>query len=55
MITYASQDINEKAARREFCESRKRIPEEVMAKPDQDIEQAKAKGNRSRIKKLKLR
>ncbi|KFY44636.1 hypothetical protein V495_03340 [Pseudogymnoascus sp. VKM F-4514 (FW-929)] len=55
IICTNSEEINEKAARREFCGPKKRIPEEVMAKLDRDIEQAKAQGNRSRMKKLKLR
>ncbi|OBT85494.1 hypothetical protein VE02_07345 [Pseudogymnoascus sp. 03VT05] len=45
VCTY-SEDINEKTARRDSCGPNKRIPKEVMAELDRDIERAK-KANRS--------
>jgi hypothetical protein len=42
-----------KTARREFCGPNKRIPQEVMTKLDKDIEEAKARGNRSLKKQLR--
>ncbi|KFY43961.1 hypothetical protein V494_01724 [Pseudogymnoascus sp. VKM F-4513 (FW-928)] len=48
-------DITEKTARRDFCGPNKRIPEEVMAKLDHDLEKAKGSADRAIAKKLKLR
>lgn len=54
-MAYTYQEINEKALRREFCGPNKRIPQELMAKLDRDIENAKRLGNRALKKQLKRR
>ncbi|RDL37034.1 Uncharacterized protein BP5553_04467 [Venustampulla echinocandica] len=51
--TNLARDINQKAARREFCGPNKRIAEEVMMKFDKDIEEAKRRGDKSLKKQLK--
>ena len=52
-ISNLSQDINQDAARREFCGPDKAIPLEVMEKFDTDIQKAKRTGNRDLKKDLK--
>lgn len=49
------QEIDEDAAKREFCGPRKRIEQHEMDQLDRDIDQARESGSRVLKKKLKLR
>lgn len=49
------QDINQRAARREFCSPNNRISPLVMRQLDSEIEDAKKKNNKALKKQLKRR
>ena len=55
IIAELFQDLNQNAARREFCGPNKRIPQSVMEQFDKDIEHAKKTGDRVLKKELRRR